>query len=186
MRALTFKGFLTRYLQTLSHYSGISITRLTREMINGNLRLKEPLYLYCLLTNKQQYLLSRVTASDILAEYQELTTGKDGEEMLRTLVQNPESWPLRYQKVYHSYLVRQKQPQARAHTKSLMHAKIIELQKKNKITAYRICSDLRINPGNFQAFIKHSAYSKLSLSRLRIVISYLQARDTAINQPSDL
>ena len=59
------------------------------------------------------------------------------------------------------------------HIKSLILDKIIKLQKEKHITNYRIYKDLKINPGNFNSFIKNRNLNKLSLNKSREVYNYL-------------
>ena len=59
--------------------------------------------------------------------------------------------------------------------KKLMLDKIIRLKSEKNISNYRIYTDLRLNPGNFNAFIKNRNIKKLSLSNTRETLNYLEA-----------
>ena len=59
-------------------------------------------------------------------------------------------------------------------TKSLMRDRIIALQQERSITNYRLYTDLNLNPGNLNAWLKHGDSSKISLANARRVMHYLQ------------
>ena len=53
MATLTFKAFLQDYLEDLSRFHTTDIERLTIEAATSNAKLKEPLFLYVTLLNRQ-------------------------------------------------------------------------------------------------------------------------------------
>ena len=59
--------------------------------------------------------------------------------------------------------------------KKLMLDKIIRLKSEKNISNYRIYTDLKLNPGNFNSFIKNRNIKKLSLSNTRETLNYLEA-----------
>ena len=54
--ALTFKGFVTKYLKELSQTNALNLKTLAREAEDGNYRLAAPLVLYALATEKKDAL----------------------------------------------------------------------------------------------------------------------------------
>ena len=61
------------------------------------------------------------------------------------------------------------------HIKELMIERIVKLKEQKNISNYRIYTDLKINAGNFNDFIKNRNLNKLSLNKSRDVFNYLQS-----------
>ena len=61
----------------------------------------------------------------------------------------------------------------RAPALSLIH--ILELQRKKKLTNYRLYTDLKLNPGNVNAWLKHNDSSKMSLDCARQIYQYAKS-----------
>ena len=57
MRELTFRGFLTQYVKQLSAQETNSLYKLAAEASSNNPRLREPLFLYAVYSQKQDVLL---------------------------------------------------------------------------------------------------------------------------------
>ena len=55
-----------------------------------------------------------------------------------------------------------------------MKRKIALLQIEKQITDYRLYTDLHLNAGNFNAFMKHDCLDKLSLENTRKVLMHLE------------
>lgn len=60
------------------------------------------------------------------------------------------------------------------HIKALMIDKIIKLKETKHISNYRIYTELGINAGNFNDFVKNRNLTRLSLNKSREVYNYLQ------------
>ena len=54
---------------------------------------------------------------------------------------------------------------------SMMGNRLKRIMKREQVTAYQLCKDLRIDPGNFSKFIHGKA--NLSLDKLEMVAGYL-------------
>lgn len=61
------------------------------------------------------------------------------------------------------------------HIKALMLDKIIALKTQKSVSNYRIYTDLKINAGNFNDFVKNRNLNRLSTDKRREVYNYLQA-----------
>ena len=59
--------------------------------------------------------------------------------------------------------------------KELIHRRVLELQQKKKLTNYRLYTDLRLNPGNVNAWLKHNDSSKMSLDCARQIYKYAKS-----------
>lgn len=165
MRKLTMLGFLSKYVQELAETDTLNIHKLYSMVQSGNYRLKEPLFLYCYYNNK----------ADILTKYHNTA---DKEEFL-AMVQAVENGDLtallpNYVKVFKAYDYQCNKYDNEIRVKMLMAEKITHLQAEKGISSYRVYTDLRINSGNYDSFIKGRDYSKLSLDKSRAIINYLE------------
>ena len=167
MRTLTFKGFLTQYVRELSHENTNSIYKLVRETSTENPRLYEPLFLYANLTNKTEEFYNAI-AREPRFNRDKLLSVRITDDF-----NSYDELPSEYAKVYDSYLYHRNRTANDNHTKKLMYDRIRSLQESKHITTYKIYTDLSINAGNFNAFIKNEDMTKCSLEVLRSVIVYL-------------
>ena len=99
--------------------------------------------------------------------------------MTEMFVSGSEEVPAEYTKVWRSYLSRKNRGQADDHTKELMRQKVKRLQEKYGVTNYRIYTDLRLNPGNLNAWLKHGDSDKVSLDTARKTLRYVEGRVSA-------
>ena len=138
MRELTFAGFLKQYVRSLSLSDTNGLYRLADEASSTNLRLQAPLFLYSLLSGKEQLLLSAVKSPKLKQEYAGMLS-KYNRESLEQALQNED--PLLsdgYNKVYRSYLYAKNRKQNDNHTKMLMRNYITRLQRK-RTSALIVC-----------------------------------------------
>lgn len=173
MRMLTFRSFLRRTLQQLSQNSSSAPLQLAKELPEDP-RLLEPLGLYaaCALEPARRAHLLRACPA-LAAEF-----------AARPFLQGPaQELPLRleeleptdpYYKVWRSYCSVRDRCKADNHAKALMNQKIRRLQQQKGITNYRLYTDLHLNPGNLNAYLKHNDCSKVSLTTARRALRYLQ------------
>ena len=82
--------------------------------------------------------------------------------------------PAEYHKVWRSYQSRKNRGQADEHTKELMRQKVKRLQVQKGVTNYRIYTDLKLNPGNLNAWLKHGNGDKVSLDTARRTLRYVE------------
>ena len=174
MRSPTFIGFLKRYVRTLSLANTCGLYKLASEAASSNPRLREPLLLFALFSGKEKMLLAATQSPELRREYSELLGQFGLQEMEQALINNDPRLPDGYGKVYRSYLRVKNRNKNDAHTKSLMRNRIIRLQREKNISNYRLYTDLRINHGNMNAFLKHGDCSKVSLATARRAVAYMQ------------
>lgn len=174
MRQLTFRGFLQQYVHALSFAKTNGLYRLAEEAATTNPRLREPLLLYALFSNKHEVLLKATRDKELFSEYKKILEKYDKSTMKQALINSDPVLSDRYLRVYRSYLVVRNKTQNDNHSKLLMRNRILELQAKKNISAYRICVDLKINHGNMSAFMNQSDCSKISLDKARSAIKYLE------------
>lgn len=179
MRELTFRGFLTQYVKKLSVQETNSLYKLAEEASRDNPRLREPLFLYALYGQKQDVLLQATKDPALHVVYYEMTEKYTTDLMTDALVSGSVALPDEYHKVWRSYLSRKNRGQADDHTKELMRQKVKRLQEKHGVTNYRIYTDLKLNPGNLNAWLKHGDSDKVSLDTARKTLRYVEGRVAA-------
>ena len=173
MRELTFKGFLTSYVRGLSRNDTNSLYKLAAEAASDNPRLCEPLFLYAMYSGKLTVLLQATKDASLYSVYNEMA--QYTAEQMTTLLENGSSTlPNAYHKVWRSYLSQKNRGQADDHTKELMRQKVKRLQERYGVSNYRIYTDLRLNPGNLNAWLKHGHSDKVSLDTARRTLRYVE------------
>ena len=176
MRQLTFEGFLSRYLATLSNSGEKSVRKLSREAANGNPRLREPLMLYALMSQKTDLLMSEIKNDKLAAEYRYIAKQYDKKNIKPALENGDEKLPPEYLKVWRSYVSERDRFRADTNTKELMRKRILLMQKQKNVSNYRVYTDLSLNPGNVNAWLKHGDGRKVSLDIARRILRYLEDR----------
>lgn len=166
MRHLTLLGFLSEYVKSLSECNSLNIHKLINEAYSGNYRLREPLFLYCFYSDK----------SDILLKYLNDTDTKEYTFIITLLKNNQiDDLPTDFVKVLNSYKRKIGMKDNDDNIKRLILDKILKLKEQKRITNYRIYTDLNINAGNFNDFVKNRKLNRLSLDKSREVYNYLQS-----------
>lgn len=178
MRRLTFEGFLKQYVAELSGVQTASIHKLA-DCLQENPRLKEPLYLYALAFDKVNLLLRYTKDPVYLAEYERLSSSYSLEQVLTLLEGRSPELPEGYLKVWRSYCSVRDAALADNDTKELIHCRVVEIQQKKHLTNYRIYADLKLNPGNVNAWLKHNDSSKMSLDCARQIYRYAKSYQAA-------
>ena len=173
MRELTFKGFLTQYVRQLSKSDTNSLYKLAAEAGSDNPRLREPLLLYALYSGKQAVLLQAAKDPELHAEYQNMLA-YSAAEMTRLLENGSSALPAEYHKVWRSFQSQKNRGQADDHTKELVRQKVRRLQDQCGVSNYRIYTDLKLNPGNVNAWLKHGIADKVSLDTARRTLRYVE------------
>ena len=174
MRKLTFEGFLKQYVAELSGIQTASVHKLA-DCLSENPRLKEPLLLYALAFDKVGWVVHDAVTSAGSAEYEQLSNLYSLEQMLLLLEKQSPELPEGYLKVWRSYCSVRDAVLADNDTKELIHRRVLELQEKKKLTNYRLYKDLKLNPGNVNACLKHNDSSKMSLDCARQIYKYAKS-----------
>ena len=174
MRELTFKGFLTQYVKQLSKQNTNSLYRLADEASHDNARLREPLFLFALYSDKQSVLLQATKDPSLFAEYQKMVSIYSVDQMTQMFENNASMLPNEYHKVWRSFQSQKNRGQSDDHTKELMRLKVKRLQEQCGVSNYRIYTDLKLNPGNVNAWLKHGVADKVSLDTARRTLRYVE------------
>ena len=176
MRQLTFRGFLERYVQSLSGKHTTSIYANVREINEGNYRLREPLFLYAASTGKLRVLLRAAKGTALFEAYQELAEDYSGQALFRSLENEPTTLPPEYARIWHSFQSEKRMGERDVRLKTIMRERVLALQKEKGITAYRICKDLGLNNANVNAWLKNAAQNKVGIHTARAVLTYVEQR----------
>lgn len=174
MRDLTFRGFLTQYVRQLATEETNSLYKLAAEAGSKNPRLREPLFLYAVYSQKEKVLLQATKEPALYAEYDRMAALYTADRMTELFEQASPLLPAEYHKVWRSYQSRKNRGQADEHTKELMRQKVKRLQETKGVTNYRIYTDLKLNPGNLNAWLKHGNGDKVSLETARNTLRYVE------------
>ena len=158
-------------MRSLSKAGTTSVFTLAKEAASDNPRLREPLLLYALASGKKDILL-RAAKKFALEEFYAPSLAAIGDNSIETVLEK-NCLPQEYLKVWRSYLAKKNTFRTNDVTKELMRNKILRLQKERNVTNYRIYTDLKMNPGNLNAWLKHGDNSKISLDSARSCLMYL-------------
>ena len=110
-----------------------------------------------------------------LAEYERLSNRYSREQVLALLQNQSAELSEGYLKVWRSYCSVRDAALADNDTKELIHRRVVEIQQKKQLTNYRIYADLKLNPGNVNAWLKHNDSSKMSLDCARQIYKYAKS-----------
>lgn len=179
MRYWTLKGFTEKYVAKISQKGKTSINKLAYEFSHSNEKLKEPLLLYAMLSCNSESLQRFLTKNPLLAR-EFMTYFKDSyfEGTLENQLKDG-NLPIEYKNIYTAYIKEKNKYKGSVNTKLLMKNYIEAYKKQLGITNYRIYTDLKINGGNFNDFMKNNAMDKLSLSDAKRVVEYLKSKINA-------
>lgn len=173
MRKLTLGGYLEKYVRSISKGDTNSIFKLVKE-VPVNHRLREPLFLYALSCGKIGILLRAAKDKTLHSQYLNLSNCYSWSKMLSALELKDGALDNNFHKTYRSYLSKSNMTETNDDTKVLLHKKIRRLQASKNISNYRIYTDLRLNPGNTNAFLKNADTKKMGISTVREMVRYLE------------
>jgi hypothetical protein len=176
MRQLTFEGYLKKCLSVRSDCKSSSLKKLSEEATECNPQLREPLILYAFFIHSRES-VSRLfrCSSGLIQEYESIDSQyASPNELMQTFQSGNCNLSEAYQNLYKEYTYLKNRKYNEYITKSLIKRKILTLQGEKCITDYRLYTSLRINPGNFNAFMKHDRYNKLSLDIIESMLDYLE------------
>ena len=163
MRQLTFNRFLEQYLLYVSHHNSLSIHKLAVES-KKNYRLRDSLVLYCALSDKKNLLNKYMR--DVYARDLE---GLNEKNFLDDRYSNYE-----FRKIWRSYQNIIDKNQIDIDAKGKIREIILNMMKEKGITNYRVYTDLKLNPGNANAFLSNGDCTKVSLNTAMKISEYIK------------
>lgn len=174
MQRLTFHGFTKQYVASLSISGTTAIYQLVREVVAGNLRLREPLFLYAISNGHLETLLTAARNTELYSTYTDLSKRYSYEQLFDAMEKGSSSLPEAYQKVWASYQSVSDKPERDNRVKAMMRVRIAKIQDDKGVTTYRICKELHLNNANVNAWLKNGCPNKVSLDTARAVLEYLE------------
>ncbi len=177
MQRMTFRGFLTRYTKELSYENSNNLYRLVREAASQNARLREPLFLYAVWTDKLPVLLSSAKNTPLDHYYLELSRRFDRDSLMYALSNSDSALPNEFHKVWKSYQSVAQKYERDVRVKRLIRSKVLMLQEEKNISTYRVCKTLKLNNSNVNAWLKNDFPEKVGLETARSILDYVQAQN---------
>ena len=168
---LTFKGFLEKYLKELSNGHTCSVNKCLKEIKeDNNYLLVEPLFLYAFMTLDKERFNKFLNKYDYFREVYDkyFSSYKTFEDV------DFSALPYEFSKVKDAFLAEKGITKRDNELKLLMLKEINTLREKKRVTAYRIYTDLKLNHGNVNDFLKNGNTIKLSLNDVRRIWNYLE------------
>lgn len=173
MKRLTFKGFLKQYVMALSEQHSSAIYPLTREAASSNPRLREPLFLFALSTERLPTLINASRGTCLFQEYSKMAEKYSYTDILEAFSNSLDLLPDNYQKIWRSYKSIASSYNRDIRVKELLRLKIIEMKSDKSISTYRICKDLKLNNANVNFWLKNGG-NRVGLHTARSVMHYLE------------
>ena len=171
MRKLTFKGFLSQYVKNLSYSNTLDVKRLAREATTSNLRLRAPLVLYALASSKKDLLIDALSVCNNASEMCRMLDYFECSDLESQLGKS--NVPEDYSKVWNSFLVARDAPKRDNDLKGAMRKKILRVQAEKNCSNYRVYTDLKLNPGNINSWLKNGDSTKVSYQTAERVMDYV-------------
>lgn len=171
MRTLTFKGFLAQYIKKLSYSNSLDLQKLAAEAVHDNYRLQAPLVLYAVVHRKRVRLTNLLQGNDSAKEMLDMLSMLAADSVEQKL--HSGSFPEAYQKVWNSFLVARDAPKRDEALKAAVRNKVLRLQEEKKCSNYRIYTDLKLNPGNINSWLKNGDCTKVSYHTAERVMNYV-------------
>lgn len=161
MRELTFLTFLKIYLKDISGRCTLSIHRLCLDLKN-NYRILDPLILYSCLIGKQS-IFNKYTKNKYLEVVNRLNKTNFLDDSFRDFD---------FQKIWETYQVRIMKAEWLRSFKNEIRKNTLSNLERNKITKYRVYTDLKLNPGNVNAYLTNGNCDKVSLKVAKEIYNY--------------
>lgn len=158
MNKLTIIGYLKMYFSEELGVNTLSIRKLS-EICKTNPDMKEYVALFAVLTGREYLCAGNM---DLFKECMKIQESENIKKI------SP-----KYKLIYKDY-----ETCANANPdeefKKKIRNRIIEIQADKKISNYRIYTDLSMNPGNVNSFLKNGDCRKLSLDAVRRIWKYVE------------
>ena len=164
MRKLSFNSYLEQYLKDISGDVSLSVSKLVKKA-KKNYRIVDPLILYCAFTDRRELFNKRSKN-----KYKELIDSLTIDNFLSDEYQN-----YNFSKIWDSYQHRVNVMDYNNVIKSRIRLNIIKTMQKKGITNYRVYTDLKLNPGNINAFLTNADTSKASLDLVKRIFNYVNS-----------
>ncbi len=175
MRSLTFTGYLNSYVRELAGEQTLALAKLV-DRARVQPRLREPLALWAVKTGRGNRLRKLADwDTSFTSELDALFALEECGELDRALAERRANLRDEYLKVWTSYSVRAGATARDATLKQVARQRVLDAEKKSRVSRYRMAKDLGLNPGNLHAFLAQGNVQKLSLDRALELVRYVEA-----------
>ncbi len=171
MRPLKLKGYLMSQLKFLSGENTTSLYKYAK-LAEENPRLNDVLCMYLTLCVDEK-LRKRLENYHLCVKKGCQNLRNITESNLPDMLDNPDL--SQYKTIYDNYLYASKGSHNDDKIKRIMHSKILLVQKEKQISNYRIYTELNLNAGNTNSFLKNSDIDKMSLATIRRILSFVNS-----------
>lgn len=162
MRQQHFLGYVKDYLKDISGLPSLNIHKLSK-LLKKNYRIKDSLIVYCVLANKKE-ILNKYTKN----EYALILRNLD-----ETNILDYSTIDYDFKKIWDSYQNKMKYKEHDDVFKTKLRSNILQLMEEKGISKYRIYSDLNLNPGNINAYLKNNDCGKVSSETAKKIYRYV-------------
>jgi hypothetical protein len=173
MKTKTFKSFLSDYAKDMSPEHSLSLFK-NEQHVQKNKRLLNVFTFYVLfntdvaatLTKKKNVLPTLYNMFKAYEEkYKELSFNTLEEDV--ALLDDFDELKQMYTSYKNLYVSKNEK------LKKMYHQKIHQIQLEKDISNYRIYTDLKLNHGNTNDFLKNRKYNKMSIDKVKSILEYV-------------
>lgn len=171
MRYLTFKSYLRNQLCEYMNEDTSSVYKYA-EASENDIRIREAFLLYLLLFSNQE-LQNKIRRKYSWVDYSCEELSKLKADNIEKVLQSDKKYSS-YLNIYNNYKRERLGPHKDDELKLLIHSKIRTLQEEKSISNYRIFTDLKLDPGNINSFLKNKNIDKVSLNLSKDILQYVR------------
>ncbi len=172
--SLSFEGYVHRALEEKTGLATTNLSRLVRCALADN-SIKELVFIYAMLRNKKYHLMSLVWNTPLEEEYRAALRVLASEGSLEAFLQSKRT-PITYRRIYSDFLHYPVKAAARkkddAKQIERLRERTVRALEACNITRYRLCTNLKLNPGNVYAYLSGDV-SKVSLATAQKICDYV-------------
>ncbi len=169
----TFEGYIRSILKQKTGMDTVSLRRLVPHALS-NPDLVELVFIFALLRNKKYHLMSLVWNTSLEPEYRAALHVLGELGSLEAFLQSQRT-PLAYRRIYTDFLraPTKEAAQQKATDKAIerLRERTLRALEASSITRYRLCADLKLNPGNVYAYLAGNTH-KVSLETAQRICDY--------------
>ena len=166
MRQISFGSYLKKQIIEMTSIERFQLSKLA-DLAERSERLRVPFLLY-LLIKKTDEEIRAVLGETALAEYESVLSS------VSDPIAEAKSLPVPYQRIIVGYERLSQMHKAENESKRLIAARIEQRRNGLGVSDYRICRELGINPGNFNAFFYHGHDNALSLDKVKLILKFVE------------
>lgn len=173
MKLKTFKSFLVDYVKDMNPERSLSLFK-NEKYSRKNKRLLNVYSFYVLFnSNVEKTLLNKKEKLPELYNMYRLYKEKYKEFTYENLSKKADMLDEfdELKKLYNSY--RSLVVNKNLLLKKMYHHRIINIKKEKSISNYRIYTDLKLNHGNTNDYLKNEKYEKLSINNVKSILEYV-------------